>query len=79
MGTGLGIPTEHKETLFDPFVQGPAAALWGGAGLGLAVARRDAAILGVDMICSSVPGEGSCFSIDLHLPEAFPSGPGSSI
>ena len=76
--TGPGIPTEGIEALFDPFVQGPGAALRGGAGLGLAVARREAALLGADITCSSTLGEGSCFSIDLHLPEVSPSGSGAS-
>jgi len=76
--TGPGIPTEGIEALFEPFVQGPGAALRGGAGLGLAVARREAALLGVDINCSSTLGEGSCFSIDLHLPEVSPSVSGAS-
>jgi len=76
--TGPGVPTEGREALFEPFVQGPGAALRGGAGLGLAVARREAALLGANIICSSTPGEGSCFSVDLHLPEVLPSGSGAS-
>ncbi|MBT6442736.1 MAG: hypothetical protein HOK61_09960, partial [Alphaproteobacteria bacterium] len=76
--TGPGIPTENIEALFEPFVQGPGATLRGGAGLGLAVARREAALLGVDIFCSSTLGEGSCFSIDLHLPEVSPSGSAAS-
>jgi signal transduction histidine kinase len=69
--TGIGISTEHLERVFDSFwqVQQSTTRRVGGAGLGLAVTRRLARLLGGDVAVESTPGEGSTFV--LRLPRAW--------
>ena len=64
--TGPGIDRPGQQRLFDPFVRlgrptGPAREH--GAGLGLAIARRGADLLGATLTLRSVPGRGSRFSL----------------
>lgn len=67
--TGIGIGAEHLPRLFDDFFQAPQAGRSpaGGVGLGLAIARRHAQRLGLDLQVHSVLGEGSCFGFELPL------------
>lgn len=67
--TGIGIPDDAHELVFDEFRQldGSATRRYGGSGLGLALARRLARLLGGDISLDSTPGEGSRFSLDLPL------------
>jgi signal transduction histidine kinase len=64
---GIGIPLEMRERIFDEFVQGGSApqhhAAGRGLGLGLAIVRRLAALLGHRIELASVPGQGSRFSV----------------
>jgi heavy metal sensor kinase len=64
---GTGIRPEDLEHLFEPFFRSPDSRRRGleGFGLGLAVARRIADALGGTLTVSSVPGEGSCFTLRL--------------
>jgi PAS domain S-box-containing protein len=61
--TGIGIAPEAHERIFLPFFQvdGSPARTYGGAGLGLAIAKRMAEALGGDIGMRSRPGEGSAF------------------
>ena len=65
--SGIGIPHELRERVFDEFVQGGAApghARAGrGMGLGLAIVRRLAALLDHRIELASAPGRGSRFSV----------------
>jgi signal transduction histidine kinase len=67
--TGLGIPPEYLERVFEPFTQVDSAdsRVRGGTGLGLPVSRRLARLLGGDLEVESVVGEGSRFTLSLPL------------
>ena len=66
--SGIGIPADKLEAIFEPFVQAEASTTrqFGGTGLGLAISRRFARALGGDVTVSSVPGQGSVFRVTLE-------------
>ncbi len=63
--TGIGIAKEKLDQLFQPFVQldGSAARQFGGTGLGLAVTRRLASLMGGGVTVASELGVGSTFTL----------------
>lgn len=65
--TGIGIPTERIEQIFDPFTQADSSVTrhFGGTGLGLAISRRLAQALGGDIRVASELGKGSVFSVTI--------------
>jgi signal transduction histidine kinase/CheY-like chemotaxis protein len=65
--TGIGIPAEVHEQIFEPFAQADASISrrYGGSGLGLAIARRMVLLIGGQMRLSSTPGHGSVFTVEL--------------
>lgn len=67
--TGVGIPEEKKEYIFERFTQlkHPLAFNAGGAGLGLPVAKALAELLNGDIWFSSETGKGSTFYFSLGL------------
>ena len=73
--TGEGIEAERIEALFEPYVQADAsvARRRGGAGLGLAISRRLARLLGGEISVESQLGVGSTFR--LVLPVSSEIGP----
>ena len=65
--TGIGLTPEKLLRLFQDFTQADASTTrkFGGTGLGLALTRRFCQMMGGDVTVSSVPGEGSTFTIKL--------------
>ncbi|MES1243627.1 MAG: ATP-binding protein [Acidobacteriota bacterium] len=65
--TGIGIAGPDLERLFLPFQQldGSPSRRYGGAGLGLAISKRLAEIMGGEIRVESAPGRGSTFSFTL--------------
>ncbi len=67
--TGIGIPDEMQQLVFEEFrqVDGSSTRRFGGPGLGLSLARRLARLLGGEIFVQSTPGEGSTFRVELPL------------
>jgi CheY-like chemotaxis protein len=63
--SGIGIPADKLDTIFDPFTQAESSTTrrFGGTGLGLTISRQFARALGGDITVTSTPGTGSTFSI----------------
>jgi signal transduction histidine kinase/DNA-binding response OmpR family regulator len=72
--SGIGIGPENVGALFDEFRQldGGVTRQFSGAGLGLAIAKRLAALMGGDCTVESQPGEGSTFRLILPLGDSAP-------
>ena len=65
--TGIGIPSEQLERVFDEFDQGDMSTSrrYGGSGLGLSISRRFCRMMGGDVRAVSEPGVGSTFTVRL--------------
>jgi PAS domain S-box-containing protein len=68
--TGIGIPPDRIERLFQPFTQADASTTrrYGGTGLGLALSKRLVELMGGEMWVESegVPGKGSTFHFTIE-------------
>ena len=74
--SGIGIPADQLEEIFEPFRQlgNPARDQERGAGLGLALVQRLAKVLGLELRVASRLGRGSLFAIEVpHTALADPS------
>lgn len=67
--TGIGVPDDMRDRIFEPFVRGEQDAVHvaTGTGLGLTVSRELARRLGGDVLVQSAEGRGSVFSVVLPL------------
>jgi signal transduction histidine kinase len=67
--TGPGIPAEQHALIFERFQQADSrvAHQHGGTGLGLALSRSLAELMGGTLVVTSTPGEGSRFTLTLPL------------
>jgi CheY-like chemotaxis protein len=77
--SGIGLTRAEIKRLFRPFTQANAeiARRYGGAGLGLAVVKSLARLMGGDLTVASTPGRGSTFRLAIVLPVA-PADPSGS-
>jgi signal transduction histidine kinase len=75
--TGIGIPADQLERIFEPFHQVCAnGASVEGTGLGLSITRRLVALMGGEIQVVSAPGRGSAFSFELAFgPASTPVNP----
>jgi CheY-like chemotaxis protein len=72
--TGIGIAPEHHARIFEEFAQidNPLQTKTKGTGLGLALCKRLAELLGGSIRVDSEPGAGSRFTV--VIPRVFPAG-----
>ena len=65
--TGIGIPAERQDAIFDSFTQvdGSMSRKYGGSGLGLTITRKLANLLGGEISLQSTEGTGSVFSLKI--------------
>ncbi|ADN02591.1 PAS domain-containing protein [Spirochaeta thermophila] len=70
--TGIGIPPEKLERIFEPFTQADSSITrrYGGTGLGLSISRQLAEMMGGTIVVSSEVGRGSTFVCRIVLEEA---------
>lgn len=70
--TGIGIPLDDQERMFETFTQAEMSTtrLYGGMGLGLSIAKSLSDLMSGDLTLKSILGKGSTFSLILIFPLA---------
>ncbi|MDR2123944.1 MAG: response regulator [Desulfovibrio sp.] len=74
--TGIGISDRQREIIFNAFAQGESSITrrYGGAGLGLALAKKLLELVGGSLNMQSEPGRGSTFTVRIPLATAEDGG-----
>jgi CheY-like chemotaxis protein len=74
--TGVGIPADRLDIMFQKFTQADASITrrFGGSGLGLAICRELIGLMGGALTATSQIGQGSCFSCEVPLQSVAASG-----
>ena len=67
--TGIGIPREKQQKIFEEFAQADSSTTrkYGGTGLGLTVSLRLVTMMGGQLWVESEPGKGSCFHFTARM------------
>ncbi len=75
--TGVGIPRERQEHIFDPFIQADSSTTrqFGGTGLGLSISKQLVVLMDGEIGVDSLPGQGSVFWFDVMLEPPLVGGP----
>lgn len=75
--TGIGISPTNLQRLFKPFEQADnsTSRTYGGTGLGLTISKELAQLMGGDIVCTSIQGEGSTFALTITMEKGTPSKP----
>ncbi|KAI8061192.1 histidine kinase-like ATPase [Gongronella butleri] len=78
--SGIGIPADKVDSLFQSFTQVDASTTrnYGGTGLGLAISRQLCRMMSGDMFVESTYGEGSTFRFQVELDRLSGSSAGSA-